>query len=756
MRKLLLFSLPFGIGTLLCQYILSGNFRILAAAAVLTVGVPVAHATGRRRPAATITIAGLAAGILWFAGYAALFLSPAEALAGTEGTVRMELLDYAEEAAGGIRCKVKIVDPALRGAAVYYGGDMLLKLEPGDRVRAECRFYSAANVAGEESAYYTASGIYARLYGKSETAITGGHTGALRYLPQRLAKRLRDTAAEIYSPRAAGFLTALLTGERDGLDIQSSSDLSEAGLMHLTAVSGLHCGFLITILGVMVFHRQRLMALLGYPVLLLYMTVTGCTPSVVRACVMAFFLLTAPLLNRETDPPTSLAGALLVILLANPFAIASVSLQLSFAATGGLLLLSPGIYAAFQTYRTRFRRVPRRVWNFCTEATSASLGVMAATAPLSAVYFGALSLVSPAANLLVLWMAKYLFAAALVVTALCAAFPGLAPLAAVPEYMAEYVLRVAGILAKVPGHSIRFTGPAAVLWLLLVYAMLLLCALLKDGNRKYMTAAIAAAVCLIAARGLPVSNTRGGELTAVAVDVGQGAATLLHSENYTALVDCGTLGTERGPGAAVAAAMDTYGWDRLDCVALTHYHEDHAGGLEELLAKVEVKALLLPQLSGGGQAELQRELLALAQRYGVPVTCVEERTKIEMGQAQLTVYPPVAVGDTNEEGLTFLCTAGYFDLLITGDMGSSTEREFIKKYALPDIEVLVAGHHGSKSSTSKELLETVTPEVGIISVGTNNRFGHPSPETLDRMTAAGMTLFRTDLHGNILIQVHQS
>ena len=99
--------------------------------------------------------------------------------------------------------------------------------------------------------------------------------------------------------------------------------------------------FLIALLGLLVFRRQRLTAFLGYPALLFYMLMVGCTPSVVRSCVMVGFVLLAPLAGREGDTPTALSAALLVILMVNPFAIASVSLQLSFAAVAGLLLPAP-------------------------------------------------------------------------------------------------------------------------------------------------------------------------------------------------------------------------------------------------------------------------------------------------------------------------------------------------------------------------------------------------------------------------------
>lgn len=206
----------------------------------------------------------------------------------------------------------------------------------------------------------------------------------------------------------------------------------------------------------------------------------------------------------------------------------------------------------------------------------------------------------------------------------------------------------------------------------------------------------------------------------------------------------------------MADAMAVYGWDRLDCVALTHYHEDHAGGLDELLSRVEVGLLYLPQLGDSeDQGALQAEVLALAARYGVPVRYVEAVETAELGAAALTLFPPLAAGDTNEEGLTALCTAGDFDALITGDMGESTEELLVERYDLPDIEVLLVGHHGSRYSTGKALLEAVTPEIGVISVG-QNTYGHPASETMDRMARRGMTLYRTDLQGNILIRVHDN
>jgi len=752
MRKLMLFSLPFGAGTLLCLYLLPETWRAWTAAAALLVCLTAPSSTRRGRKAVRIGAAGLAAGILWLTGYTAVFLRPAEELAGRETVATFELAGCPEESGYGVRCAVRL--SGMRGRGMLYGDAGLLGLEPGNLVTVEVKFYSAFSLGGEESFSHLSRGIFFRAYGKGELQAAQGRAGSVRYLPQRLAQLLRRSVRTVYDAPARGFLLALLTGERDGLDEQSRSDLAEAGLMHVTAVSGLHCGFLIALLGALVYRRQRLTALAAYPVLLLYMVMAGCTPSVVRACVMVGLSLLAPLLGREGDTPTSLSAALLLILLVNPFAAASVSLQLSFAAVAGLLLPAPRLYAALDACRPNLGRRGRRVWRFLLGTVSASLGVMLLTAPLSAAYFGALSLVSPLANLMVLWMLPVLFAFALVGTVLCALFPALSPLAYVTELMARYVLWTAGALAKLPGHSVRFSGPAAGMWLLLAYTMLGICALSRDRRRKYVFAAVLAAVCLAAMRALPVLAVKKERLVVVAVDVGQGAAVLLHAGDCTALVDCGSLNGADAAGSAVSDVVETCGWGKLDQVALTHYHEDHAGGLAALLARVEVDELLLPQLlDNEDQAALQREVLDLADRYGIRVSYVETPVRSALGEAVLTVLPPVAEGDVNEEGLTVLCTAGDFDVLITGDMNAAAERSLVETYALPDIEVLMVGHHGSKYSTSEELLSAASPEVGVISVGENS-FGHPTQEAMDRMAAAGMTLYRTDWQGTVTICVH--
>lgn len=749
-RPLLRFALPAVLGCFVSVYLLPQTGRLWVAAVILLAGLGIAWGQRTHRAAVCVSVLGLALGTAWVGWYTDLFLTPLQPLIGTEQTVTLELLDYPEQQAYQVSCTAR--QEGVAGNVLLYGEEDLLSLAPGDYVTGRVKYSSASEIGGKQNATYLARGIVLRLYAKGEMTVEKKGGNSLRWLPQRMKRAVCAAADELYDEKTYGVVLAILTGEREALDPQSASDLEEAGLMHLTAVSGLHCGFFIALLSVLFLGNRYLKAWLGYPVLLFYMVMVGGTPSVVRACIMAAFPLAAPLVDRENDPPTSLSFAAMLILLVNPFAAASVSYQLSFAAAAGILWVTPRIYEGLYRVRTWKNRWLRRLWTALVGSISGSIGALVFTLPISAYYFKTIALVAPLSNLLVFPVMSVLFAAALLLTAGYMICPAVAPLASLVSALVQYILWAAGWTAALPGHAVSVQGVLTPLWLVLVYTLFALCAVSGDSNRKYAVAVVLSVLALVAVRLVPRETVRDDALTMVAVDVGQGAATLLHSGDTTALVDCGSHYSPRGSGACVVDAMHTYGWKAIDYLVLTHYHEDHAGGLDELLARTTVGTLLLPRETE--ESALCRAVLTLAARYGVAVEYVTVPTTVPLGTAVLTVYPQLTHGEVNEEGLTILCSSGEFDALFTGDMGESTEKQLVETYPLPDIEVLFVAHHGSKYSTCYEFLRAVTPEVGIISVGENS-YGHPTVEAMERMAYYGMELYRTDWQGNILLQIHK-
>ena len=689
--------------------------------------------------------------LLYFSAYRALVRQPVQALCGGEHDFSAAVCDWPEATERGAKVTIRL--HGLLGAkAVYYGDDDLLSLRPGDALSGTAWWNDVAAIGDGDLRQFSSRGVYALLYDRDTLTVQPAPDMPLGYAPQYAAKALRDKLAQLWDdPSVLGFLTAELTGDKSLLPESDYVAMQETGLAHIFAVSGLHCAFLVTLLSLLIppTHRRTLCAVAS-AVLVFYMLLTGLSPSVARACVMQLFLLSAPLFRRGSDPLTSLAAALTVILLVNPYAVGSVSLQLSFAATLGMVLLSGRLYKSFTGWYRGRNRAVRAALSFLAANLAATLGALVFTAPLTAYYFNLLSLVAPLAGLLAVPAAGYAFMSAFVSALLGLVWTPLGHLAGyVPLLLVKYILWVAHLLLAVPYHAVYFTNVYLRVWLLYVYAAFLGCAVTPDGKRKYALASALTVLTLAACLWLNSRWQQYGAFRAAVLDVGQGESVALCSGSEAALVDCGSSNSYVDAGSVAADALQSAGIRRLSAMIVTHYHADHTNGLTEVLTRLPVDTLYLPDIED--EYGVRDRLVSLAAHQGADVVFVTEPTRIALGEAVLTVYPPLlTTGDLNEQGLTALATAGDFDLLITGDMAGQTEQLLAQTYPLPDVEVLVVSHHGSRYSSDESFLRAITPDNAVISVG-DNRYGHPAEETLRRLQAVGATVWRTDQQGSIRI-----
>ena len=689
--------------------------------------------------------------LLYFSAYRALVRQPVQALCGGEHDFSAAVCDWPEATEHGAKVTIRL--HGLLGAkAVYYGDDDLLSLRPGDALSGTAWWNDVAAIGDGDLRQFSSRGVYALLYDRDTLTVQPAPDMPLGYAPQYAAKALRDKLAQLWDdPSVLGFLTAELTGDKSLLPESDYVAMQETGLAHIFAVSGLHCAFLVTLLSLLIppTHRRTLCAVAS-AVLVFYMLLTGLSPSVARACVMQLFLLSAPLFRRGSDPLTSLAAALTVILLVNPYAVGSVSLQLSFAATLGMVLLSGRLYKSFTGWYRGRNRAVRVALFFPAANLAATLGALVFTAPLTAYYFNILSLVAPLAGLLAVPAAGYAFMSAFVSALLGLVWTPLGLLVGyVPLLLVKYILWVAHLLLAVPYHAVYFTNVYLRVWLLYVYAAFLGCAVTPDGKRKYALASALTVLTLAACLWLNSRWQQYGAFRAAVLDVGQGESVALCSGSEAALVDCGSSNSYVDAGSVAADALQSAGIRRLSAVIVTHYHADHTNGLTEVLTRLPVDTLYLPDIED--EYGVRDRLVSLAAHQGADVVFVTGPTRIALGEAALTVYPPLlTTGDLNEQGLTALATAGDFDLLITGDMAGQTEQLLAQTYPLPDVEVLVVSHHGSRYSSDESFLRAITPDNAVISVG-DNRYGHPAEETLRRLQAVGATVWRTDQQGSIRI-----
>ena len=745
MRRLLWFTLGFGGICLICVYFLWGR-TLWFPAAICGCAWILLRFIGmkweRAYPLAALFL-GCCAALLWFSFFKAVYLGPVLTLDGQKVSVTVIASEYSGKSQYGDR-----VSGWFLWEGKPYQISLSLKkgvsLAPGDEVTAEFLIRLTVPEGEKESLYQSGSGLFLLGTQKSDAVIDSSSQDAWFLIPQKAANRLRDILEACLPKDTAPFAKALLLGDTDGLDYETDTALKLSGIRHVAAVSGLHVGLLYGIIRTLTFRKRWLTALVGIPVLAFFAAMAGFSPSVSRACLMTGLAIMADAFLKEYDSLSALSFGVLVLLLLNPFSAASVSLQLSVASVVGILIFYPGLH---QWYQKKTAKLPRKgilgsVIRWFGSSVGISMSAMVLTTPLSALYFGTISLIAVVTNLLTLWCIMFIFCGT---AFLCCAgllwLPAGLFLGKLLAWPIRYVLFIAKVLSRFPFAAVYTRSGWITGWLILSYFLLVVFLLRKKKPVFY------ACVCtggLAAALFFSWWIPRRDDFRATVLDVGQGQCILLQSRGSSYLVDCGG-GSGTAAADAAAEMLLSQGVHRLDGIILTHLDQDHINGLSYLLTRVETRTLLL---SPAEEADLIYELPSQDAAVSY-VDCVQT---IPSGTGTLILYPPDAGSKENDNCICVLFAVENYDILITGDRTATGEWDLVRNTELPYVDILIAGHHGSKYSTSQFLLDAVKPETVVISVGKNNIYGHPAPELLERLELYHCRIFRTDLDGTVVFR----
>lgn len=247
---------------------------------------------------------------------------------------------------------------------------------------------------------------------------------------------------------------------------------------------------------------------------------------------------------------------------------------------------------------------------------------------------------------------------------------------------------------------------------------------------------------------VPTTELFDGQPTIRFIDVGQGDCTLVTYKGDSVMIDCGT--TSDGGRAAKNASVYA---PELDYLIITHPHDDHMGGAEEVLSSVTVKNLVISDISV--ENEFYTQALETAEARGTNVITLTDAYSFTAGEIGVEILDSFdfVYEDINDASLVCRITVGETTLLVTGDAEDGEERWLMANSApLLDCDILKVGHHGSRYSTSDDFLAAVSPEVCVISAGRGNSYGHPTNEVLDRIENYGAEVRRTDEEGTVTIR----
>ena len=751
MRILATFSLSLSAAVFLANYILPVDVLLPLALAGGVLAGGLLWTKRKRLRGAALALIGFALGLGVFWLKYTTTVKPCRELDGQTLAVSAVLLDYPDDYDDYCRAFVKLTGentPHVK-AYLYDSEKALAGAKPGERIRGSVRLKSADVRYGKEYDRYNAGDIF--LTGNIRSEIERSEAG---FTPAGLSALVRKALSEkidrMYEAPVAAFLRSITLGDKTELYEHRAiyADLSDAGLMHIAAVSGMHIAFLVSLLQFL-FGNSRRGAIFSIVLVWCFVALNGSSPSAVRAGFMQSLLLLAPVVRRENDPLTSLSTVLALVLIKNPYAAANISLQLSFGAMAGLMCFSTKIYETLTSGigKERLRHVG---WVFAV--VSGSLAVMVFTLPLTVAYFGFVPLLSPLTNVLTLWAVSGSFCGGFISLVL-SFVPLLGKAAAfVVTLPVKYIFAVVSLLSAVPFCDVYLTERAKTLWLIGTYLTLALFGFSAlKGRTKLAGAIISALLLLFALYGITALSYKHDAGCFSVLDVGQGQSIAVLSGENSVLVDCGGGAKEENAGEIAGAYLLSRGRRQLDALLLTHLHADHVNGVGTLMEKVKIDRIFLPKDAPDDEGLLE-EILRSAERNGTALVFMEEDTELAFGDIAARLFAPDETGGANERCMMCLMGVKDYSMLITADAPISAENELAAKHDLSATDVLIAGHHGSRSASGGRLLKSADGDTAVISVGYNT-YGHPTHETLARLASYGYNVLRTDLNGTIEIRI---
>ncbi len=641
------------------------------------------------------------------------------------------------------------------------------------------------------AAYLSHENIYSTmLYPQIKLTESGQGFAPLEWV-YSLRAELSQSLTRVLPEPQASLAQAMLLGIRSNIPDDLKEDFSLTGTAHLLAISGLHTAIVAGIMlgiGLALFGRRHYAYIwLALGIIWLYAILTGLQAPVVRSAIMASIFLAAELTGRQRNAITALVFAAAVMTACDPQVIYTASFQMSFTAMCGLIFILPPL----QSFGKKFvNMIPERfpamsaLVNFTYNSLAVTLAALAGVMPLIAYYFGIISIVSPLATLLIL---PVLIGIIILGTLTAATGLFFFPLSQFFGWLLWLVLSYMLVIVEgFAGLSIAYvdTGSFNAVYVWIYYiglAVIVLAGRYKffnatdDEEAEYarlnsvkndpkrqpgqsfltrrptkITAVliITAAVLVFSA----INTAPDDKLHVSFLDIGQGDAVLIQKGNTQVLVD----GGPGGQALNLALSEKMPFWDRtIELVVLTHPHDDHITGLVDVLKRYKVGHILTTESES--YLPVYDEWLALIEEKDIPFTLAKTGHQIDVDGVIIDVLNPQnkyfekTGADMDYNGIVLNVAFGEISFLLTADVGKYTELELIKERLIPQATVLKVGHHGSSSSASAEFLNVCRPQIAVISVGTDNDYGHPDEEVMDRLIemAGEQNIYRTDRNGTI-------
>ena len=614
-------------------------------------------------------------------------------------------------------------------------------------------------------------------------------------ISNQILERIVSRTKKVLNEETASILLGLILGNKTDIDEQTQDDFRNASMSHILAISGMHVAYVL--LGInFIFKKlfgKRNTEIISIFILIFYMFITNFSPSIVRAGIMGIILIFSKLIYRKNDIYNTISISLFLILIYNPFLIQNLGLQLSYGGVIGIVIFNRHILNILKNinvknkiYKYKIRPKIDRYLDKIKEIISVSISVQLFILPLITLYLNTFCPYFLISNLILSFVIGPVVIWCFIFIILILVNISIAKIFSPLIQIGITILKLISNIGKLPFSKIYVATPTIFLisiYYLFLFVLFLcyniysiknpsktqirvknLIALMKINLRK--NGKKVRLIIIIIILSFSVIYCIPKNLKIYFIDVGQGDSSLIITpQRKNILIDGGGSSNsdfDVGKSTLIPYILDR-GFTKIDIVIISHFDQDHVGAILTLLQELRVGRVYISKQAEN--SENYEKFLKIISEKNIKVYEVMAGNKIHIEKnLYLDILWPtenlISTNALNNNAMVFNLHYKKFSMLFTGDIEETSEKEILKLYSknkdLLKANILKVAHHGSKTSSTSEFINVVNPKIAVIGVGKNNKFGHPNENVLERLKQLGCKVFRTDLGGEISIEVNRS
>lgn len=594
---------------------------------------------------------------------------------------------------------------------------------------------------------------------------------------------MREKLCSNLSKETVGIALGILIGDKTKISDDTEEDFRKGGLMHILAISGMHVSYIIIgISSLFGKAKNKIIKIISILLMIFFMILTGMTPSIMRAVIMAVISVLAKIMHRKSDIYTNLSISTFIILAINPYYILDIGFELSFMATIGIIFLHPRLLKILKkilkikeenktekylkkkvkTLKEKLKELIKKFLITIIEGFSISVSANILIMPILISNFNTLSLTFWISNILVSPFIGPIIFLGYISYFISFASITLSKIILIPlENIINLLIIITKEISKNPLSSIIVKTPYLIE--IIMYYLFILIYVYRMQLKKKTRQIICVLMIIALLSNYAFYFIYNKNLQIYFVDIGQGDCTLISTpQGKNILIDGG--GSENSNYDVGKNTLFPYLLARrikkIDYIFISHFDSDHIGGLIYILKELKVKNIIIGKQYE--EYENYKKISKIAKEKNIKVKVVEAGKKVKI---ENDVYFDILWPDTdkmisqnaiNNNSLVCKLTYKNFSMLFTGDIEKEAEDAILNKYKnsseLLKADILKVAHHGSKTSTTYKLLTIVNSKYAVIGVGKDNKFGHPSDITIKNLNKENIQIYRTDKMGEIVIR----